>query len=277
MNNYADVLVQIRSELGLKVEFTVVLLTMALMMSRLLPLFILTPFLGGETVPTEVKIGVGLTVGLVLFPGLIDRMQYIPVTPLPFLALLLKELFLGLCLSFVVGTVFQAMGVAGQIIDNMSGTNMANIMVPQLGQQVTLYGAIKLQLATALFVTLNGHHMVIAAFADSLVAIPLDQFPKMAAGQWAFYDLIMRVWADLMRVSLAIAAPVFLATFLTDLALGMINRVAPQVQVFFVSMQIKPMVTALVMFMALHVILERVVKEYGEMLLMLRRAIQLLS
>lgn len=275
--NYAEALAQIRSELGLKVEFTVVLLTMALLMARLLPVIILTPFLGGETVPNEVKIGLGLTIGLVLFPGLIDRMKYIPVTPLPFLGLLVKELFIGLCLSFVVGAVFHAMETAGQIIDNMSGTNMANIMVPQLGNQVTLYGAIKLQLATALFVTLNGHHWVIQGFADSLVAIPLDQFPPMGHGQWAFYDLVIRVWADLMRVALAISAPVFLATFLTDLALGMINRVAPQVQVFFISMQIKPVVTALVMFMSLHIILDRVVKEFGSMISVLQRAIQLLS
>jgi flagellar biosynthetic protein FliR len=76
---------------------------------------------------------------------------------------------------------------------------------------------------------------------------------------------------------LALASPVLLATFLTDLALGMVNRVAPQVQVFFVAMQIKPGVTSLVMISALHLILARVVVEYGVMFKWLDQMLHLLQ
>jgi flagellar biosynthesis protein FliR len=275
--NLQEAIHQMQSELGLKVEFTVVLLTVALLMSRILPVIILTPFLGGEVVPTEVKIGLGVMMGMVLFPSLASHMQYIPVQALPFILLMLKELFIGLCLSFVVGMIFQAAQVAGTVIDSMAGTNMAQIMVPQIQQQVNLFASFKLQVAVVLFLTLNGHHMVINAFGDSLVLIPLEKFPSFHAGMWPFFDLMARTFAEVMRISLAISAPVFLATFLTDLALGMINRVAPQVQVFFVSMQIKPLVTVMIVFVSIHLILRRLALEYANMFKLVDQAIRLLS
>lgn len=275
--NLQDVLEQVRQEFGLKVEFTVALLTMALMLARILPVILLTPMLGGETTPTEVKLGLGLMLGLVLFPGVVDRLQYIPLAAVPFIATLLKELFIGLCLSFMVSVVFDAANMAGQLMDNMSGTNMAQILVPQIGQQVSLYASLKLQLVVTLFITLNGHHLVIEAFADSLAFVPLDQFPKMSSGTWAFYELILRTFGNLTRIAVAISAPVMLASFLTDLGLGMINRVAPQVQVFFISMQIKPGVAVLIVFVALHLMLERMVGEFGGMFALVHRALQLLG
>jgi flagellar biosynthetic protein FliR len=81
----------------------------------------------------------------------------------------------------------------------------------------------------------------------------------------------------MMRISMALCAPVILATFLTDLALGMINRVAPQVQVFFVSMQIKPAVSILILFTSVHLIMWRVADEYGVMFRWVRRALGLLG
>jgi flagellar biosynthetic protein FliR len=81
----------------------------------------------------------------------------------------------------------------------------------------------------------------------------------------------------MLRIALALSSPVLLATFLTDLALGMINRVAPQVQVFFVAMQIKPAVTVLIMFSAMHLILGRTVEEFGVMFRWLGQVLRLLA
>lgn len=270
-------LVEIRSQLGIQTDLTQVMLAFALLMGRVLPVVMLTPFLGGESVPSEVRLGLGLMLGLVLYPLLIAQTSSIPVSPLVFIALMLKELFIGLALSMVVNIIFDAANVAGGLIDIMSGTNQAQLFVPQLGSQVTLFANLNFQLTVVTFLTLGGHHLVISAFADSLAAIRLDQLPRFHLGLWPFFETMIRIAGDMLRIALALASPVLLATFLTDLALGMINRVAPQVQVFFVAMQIKPGVTILIMFSAMHLILNRSVDEFGVMFRWLRLVISLLS
>jgi len=267
---------QIRESIGLQTDFTQLLLAYALLMARILPVILLTPFLGGESVPSEVRLGIGVMLGMVLYPAVITQATNVPVSPILFIALMLKELFIGLSMSFVVGIVFDAANVAGSLIDTFSGITQAQLMVPQLQMNVTLFANLKIQLVTVIFVTLGFHHFVIQAFADSLAMVALDQYPRFSHGFWPFFELILRVFGDLIRIALALASPVLLATFLTDLALGMINRVAPQVQVFFVAMQIKPAVTGLIMISALHLILARVLIEYNVMLRWLRQALELL-
>lgn len=268
---------EVFANLGEKTNVTMVILTVALLMSRVLPVVILSPFLGGEVVPTEVKIGIGVTLSIVLFPAVSARITEIPIQAFPFVLLMLKELFIGVCISFIVNVVFDAAQVAGGLVDMLSGMNMAQVYVPQLQQNVTIFSSLKLQLSVVIFLTLNGHHMVIEALSDSLVTIPLDQYPAWSQGRWAFFDLIIRLFADLLRVGLLLAAPAFLATFLTDLALGMINRVAPQVQVFFMAMSIKPLVAAIMVLVTMHVFIDKLTLEFGAMLKALKDAVRLLA
>lgn len=271
--NVADAL----AELGARTNVSLTIFTVALLMCRVMPVLIFSPFLGGEVVPSEVKLGLGLMVSMVLFPSISDRMGALPTSALPYIALLLKELFLGTTLAFIVNIVFDAARVAGTLVDTMAGSNNAQLYVPQLGQQVSIFSSLKTQLAVVLFLTLDGHHMVIQGLADSLVTVPLDGFPRFSQGVWPFFDLVLRVFADLLRISIALAAPAMLATFLTDLALGAINRVAPQIQVFFISMSIKPLVGVLLVFIAIQLIIGRMQVELAGMLKMLRDAIRLLA
>jgi flagellar biosynthetic protein FliR len=238
---------------------------------------VLSPFLGGEVVPTEIKMGVGVTLSAVLFPAVSARMGAIPTSALPYIGLLLKEIFIGVTLATIISMVFEAARVAGNIADTMSGSNNAQLFVPQIGQQVSLFSNLKIQLAVVLFLTLNGHHLVIEALADSLAIVPLDGFPRFSSGQWSFFELFIRSFADLLKISLALSAPTLLASFLTDMALGAINRVAPQVQVFFISMSIKPLVTVIVVSISMGLIMGRMQAEFASMLAMLRHAVRLLG
>jgi flagellar biosynthetic protein FliR len=275
--NTQDLLLEVRNQLGIQHDLTQVMLGFALLMGRVMPVIMLTPFLGGESVPSEVRLGLGVLMGLVLYPLLMEQTRDVPVSPLIFIGLMLKELFIGLALTMCVNIIFDAANVAGGLIDIMSGTNQAQLMVPQIGSQVTLFANLNLQLTTVTFLTLGGHHLVIQSFAESLQMIRLDQLPQFGHGLWPFFDTMARISGDMLRIALAISSPVLLATFLTDLALGMINRVAPQVQVFFVAMQIKPAVTVLIMFTAMHLILNRTVDEFGVMFRWLKTVIVLLS
>lgn len=268
---------QVFAELGMKTNVTLAVLTVALLLSRVLPVIILSPAFGGEVVPTEIRMGIGVTLALVLFPLVSERITEIPFQPVPFVLLMLKELFIGICLAFIVNTVFDAAQIAGGLVDILSGMNMAQVYVPQLQQNTTIFSSLKLQLSVVLFLSLNGHHLVIEALADSLVSLPLDKYPSWPEGKWAFFDLQVRVFGDMLKVGLLLAGPAFIATFLTDLALGMINRVAPQVQVFFMSMSIKPLVAAVMVLVTMHVLVDKLSAEYSGMIALLRRAIRLLA
>lgn len=268
---------QVRLELGLETTFTQVLLAFALLMARVMPPVVLTPFLGGESVPQEVKLGLGVMLGMILYPALITQVRDIPVSALLFIALMLKEIFIGLSIAFVIGMIFDAANSAGTLLDTLSGTNQAQLMIPSMGQQASLFANLQAQMAVVIFLSLGGHHIVIQTFGDSLAMIPLDQYPRFSHGTWPFFETMLRIFGDLIRIALALASPVLLATFLVDLALGMINRVAPQVQVFFVAMQIKPAVTILIMVTSIHLILDRIVGEYSVMFAWLQRVLYLLS
>ena len=271
--NVADQLGALLAEKNL----SLVIFAMALVLSRILPVIILSPFLGGESVPGQVKIGLGVMLALVLFPAVEGQVTSLPTGALPYIALMLKEIFIGMSLAFVVSMVTDAAMIAGQMVDTMSGAAMASVMVPQIQQSVTLFSSLKVQLTIVLFLTVNGHHMVIEALADSFLMVPLVEFPAFSGGTWAFFDLMIRVFGDMVRLGLVLAAPMFMATFLTDLSLGMINKVAPQVQVFFISMSIKPMITVLMAFIALHLIADRLVLEFRTMLDVFQRAVRILS
>jgi flagellar biosynthesis protein FliR len=271
--NVSEVIARLTEQTNL----SLVIFTVGLLMCRIMPVLVLSPFLGGEVVPTEIKMGVGITLSVVLFPAVSARMGAIPTSALPYIGLLLKEIFIGVTLATIVSVVFEAARVAGGVVDTMSGSNNAQLYVPQLGQQVSLFSNLKVQLAVVLFLTLNGHHLVIQALADSLLTVPLDSFPRFSSGMWPFFELLVRTFGDLLKISLMLAAPATLAAFLTDMALGMINRVAPQVQVFFISMAIKPLVGVILVFMSLGLFLGRLQVEYAYMLRLLRDALRLLA
>jgi flagellar biosynthesis protein FliR len=265
------------NEAGLKWNLTLVILTTALLAARILPIIIFSPFLGGEILQTEVKLGLALGLAIVLFPAVSAQMQGIPLSTVPFIGLMLKEVFVGICLAFVVDMVFDAARSAGHLLDTAAGANMAQVMVPQIQQQATIFSVLQYQLAITFFLLLNGHHVVINALADSFVALPLDRYPALHTGTWPFFELITRVFGDMLTIAMALAAPGLLGTFLTDLALGMINRVAPQIQVFFISMSIKPAVAALMILLTAAITLDRLNLEFQHMLARLSETLRLLS
>ncbi len=260
-----------------QLNLSAVIFAVALLMCRVMPVIIFSPFLGGEVVPTELKIGLGLTLSLVLYPAISESVKNIPLSALPYIAFMAKEVFIGFTMAFLVNVVFEAARVAGTMVDTMAGSNNAQLYVPQIGQQVSLFSNLKVQLAVVLFLTLDGHHLVIRALGESLVTVPLLDFPRFSQGPWPYFELVIRVFADLLRISLALAAPAMLATFITDVALGAINRVAPQIQVFFISMSIKPLVSVLIAFLVIGALLERMQLELAHMLKMLSDAMRLLA
>ncbi len=262
-------------DLGVPANFSNVLLIWALMMGRVLPLILLAPFIGGDLVPSQVKMGVGIALSLLLYPFVADTV--IPAGPMSFVLLLLKEVFIGTAIAYAASMAFEAARSAGTLVDTISGANMATVYVPQIQQQATLFSDFKFQLTIVIFLAINGHHIVLQALFESFKAIPLNVWPNFGHGFWPFFDVMIRLSAELMLVSIALAAPAALAAFTTDIALGLINRVAPQIQVFFISMAVKPMVVTFITLSALVVLYERLFSMFRLMLKHVQDVVTLFS
>ena len=149
--------------------------------------------------------------------------------------MLLKEVVLGLTLGYASSIVFAAFQVAGQIIDMQMGFGMINVLDPQSGHQIPLIGNYLYLIAMLVFLAYDGHHFLLHALWSSWQLVP-------PGGTWGSPDLlweILRATAVMFIAGIEIATPVLGALFLADLALAVLARTMPQLNVFVVGLPMK--------------------------------------
>ncbi|KVX89288.1 type III secretion system export apparatus subunit SctT [Burkholderia ubonensis] len=146
------------------------------------------------------------------------------------------ELGIGLMIGFCAAVPFWALDMAGSLIDTMRGASMASILNPLLGQQSSLIGIVFSQVFSLLFMMFGGFHALLEALYASYVTLPPGSpfhFRPSALG------FLSQQWQMMYTLFLRFAMPAIVAILLVDMALGLINRSAQQLNVFFVAMPIK--------------------------------------
>jgi flagellar biosynthetic protein FliR len=227
----------------------------ALILARIMPIVILAPFLGGKTVPGQVKMGIGVVFTIAIFPFM--RNISVSTDSIIFVILMLKEIFVGATIALISAFTFETARAAGTYLDTAAGTAQAQIFVPQTEERIPIFADLNFQLTVLFFLALNGHHIIIEALFLSFQALPVEEWPKFSHGLWPLFETILRVGSNVLVVAISLAAPAAIATLITDIALGLINKVAPQVQVFFISMSIKPTVACVLTLCALTVFYDK--------------------
>lgn len=243
------------------------LVLVGLCFARLVSFFSIVPFFGGGAVPARVKVATAMAMVVILYPSVaatVPENQPLGFGALGFIALLTKEVFIGFTLGFIASLVFEAVQVAGRIVDSQRGSTMAELYAPQLQTRVSELGQFKLQLAIVIFIAVGAHRLFIRSLLQSYEFIPALAFPKFAPGWSPGAEMIVKLTASVLSIGLQLAAPALIALLLTDLFFGIINRVAPQVNVFFLSMPVKMLVGIVVVLIALPVIAARMVFYFGE-------------
>ncbi|HEY0429762.1 MAG TPA: flagellar biosynthetic protein FliR [Pyrinomonadaceae bacterium] len=256
------------------------LVLVGLSFARLVSFFSIVPFFGGAAVPARVKVATAMALVVILYPSIsatVPENQALGFGPLGFIALLTKEVLVGFTLGFIASLVFEAMQVAGRIIDFQRGSTMAELYAPQLQTRVSELGQFKLQLAIVLFIAVGAHRLFIKSLLQSYEFIPALTFPNFAPGWSPAAELIVKLTAAVFTIGLQLAAPALIALLLTDLFFGIINRVAPQVNVFFLSMPVKMLVGIVVLLIALPVIATRMTFYFGETYKAFEYAIRLMG
>jgi flagellar biosynthesis protein FliR len=200
---------------------------------RALALFTALPVLGGRTVPTRVRIALAFFIALAA-QGVLPPMPSAALdTPLAVL-LVLQQVIIGMSLGFAVRVLFAAIELAGELIGLQMGLNFAGYFDPITAGQGTATARFYGTTVSWLFIVVNGHLLVIAALADSFTSFPVGPEP---------FDFLRKaqphLWAaEIFRTGFWIALPLVAMLIFVNLVLGLIARVAPQINIFSIGFPI---------------------------------------
>ena len=208
-------------------------------------LFLSTPLLSSEMIPTQVKAGLSLIVSIIIYPMVYSKgMVVFPDQPILVVLQVLSEVLVGVIIGFVTLLTFSAFQLAGEFIDLSAGFTMVNVIDPLVGEDAPMTSQIYNLLSILVFLTINGHHEVIRALISSFKVIPVTKLvltPNLL-------EYVFRLSGDLFIIALRLAVPIMATLFIVDYVFGLIARTVPQLNVFLLGMPVKIMIAFLLLF-----------------------------
>jgi len=228
-------------------SFSQMFVALALVLPRIAAACLLLPYFTAEIVPPMVRNVFFVSLALAVMPLALAA----PVPPAmhgaALIPVVLKEIFIGVSLGFSFSIVFWAMEGAGQVIDAKIGTSTVQLSDPLTGQQTTLIGAYMGRLAGYMFAAFGGLRMFIDLVLSSFTVWPVQApLPDLAAVGALFF---IQRFDDLMALILLLAAPALCVLTLLEFGLGLVNRYAPQLNVFTLSLALKAWIAILVLLL----------------------------
>lgn len=202
-------------------------------LTRVLAVFAAGPLLSNRVIPNRVKLGFGLILTIIIVPTL-PSLPSVDVISLPGLLILLQQIIIGSAIGFSLRIFFAAVELAGQLSGLTMGLGFASFFDPASGGQSTSVSQFFGLLAMLVFLSINGHLLLIGAMLDSFHTLPIS-----ADGLTHINGLTMATWAgNIFSAGLMMAMPVVAALLITNMALGILTRTAPQLNLFGIGFPI---------------------------------------
>ena len=202
--------------------------------ARIVTLFSVAPIYSNTVIPIQVRISIALFFSFVLFSLLKDTAPKINLDILSFSLLVVIETIVGLTIGFMMTLIFWGMQYAGELMGFDLGLNIATLYDPETGNNPVL-GRFFNYVALLIFLLINGHHFVINAIKISYDSIPIGGFTLSAD----FIEKVSKLTSIIFILSIKIAAPILVSLFLTNISLGIMSRVVPQMNIFLVGAPLK--------------------------------------
>jgi flagellar biosynthetic protein FliR len=200
---------------------------------RTLALLSGAPVLSLRIIPVRVKVGLALLIALAAQASL-PPMPVLPLDSPGALMMVAQQVVIGLTLGFSARVVFAAVEFAGELIGLQMGLNFAGFFNPATGSQGTATARFFGTIGSLLFVVLNGHLLLMLAVVRSFEAFPVSDHPLSV-----ITTLQPQVWGgEIFKLGLWIALPIIAMLLFVNLVLGVISRVAQQIQIFSVGFAI---------------------------------------
>lgn len=198
-------------------------------------LVFMLPFYGGENIPMAIKGAFCLVLTLAIWPHLTFPASYLPGHPFGLAVMLLGELLVGLMLGLYVQFIFAGIQTGGQILGFQMGFTMAQAMDPLSGQQIVITSHLLYMVSLVCFLGMNGHLYLLQALASSFTIMPPGGF----FARPALLTEMIALSAQMFILAVKVAGPILAALFLTELALALMARAAPQMNLLMIGMPVK--------------------------------------
>jgi flagellar biosynthetic protein FliR len=225
--------------------------TFMLVFARIGTMVMLLPGLGEMSVPSRFRLTIALVLAAVLLPLHRDAYQVDLRSFGPLLGLLGQEVFVGAVLGLTVRLMISALQVAGSVIAQQLGLGFVTAVDPSQGQQNVIVANFLTMLGITLVFASDMHHLVIAALDDS--------YSLFAPGELLLLGdvaaLTTRTIGTAFRIGIQLSAPFIVFGLLFNVGLGVLSRLMPQMQVFFIGLPLSIIIGFLILVMVLGVMM----------------------
>lgn len=203
------------------------------------------PFLSTQLVNFRLRNSLLISWGIIVYPIVSPTIDLDSMHVLDIGLVIFKEIFIGILLGFFAAKLFWIVLSVGFLIDNQRGASMASLMDPSTGEQTSPFGLFFQQAILAIFFASGGFLLFMGMILHSYVAWPVGSvLPELSD---AFPRFFLEYVDELMLAIVVLAAPVAIAVFVSEFGLGLMNRFAPQLNVFVLAMPIKSLVGMIVL------------------------------
>lgn len=226
----------------------------ALVGARVVPLVLFAPFLAMRAAPTLLRTAAALALTVALEPIAAAAAPPLPGV-LGLAALAVREALVGTVFAVAASLPLHALDWFGRLVDTWRGAGQGEVSTPS-GERTSPLGALMLLLGVAIFVSIGGHRLALASFADGLASSPVGAATS-AATLRAVALGSLRLVADALAFATALAAPAAVAIVVVEVALGLVARATPQIPVFFAGMPLRAAVGLGAVLLALSLVVER--------------------
>lgn len=216
---------------------------------RTLAILTSMPLFWMKGIPPMLRFGLSMTIALMLLP-LIKPVQ-VPGDIFAWGMLILSEVMIGAAIGFSARLVMAGIELSGQMIGFQMGFGIVNIIDPHTNNQASIMAAFESLLALMIFFLINAHHYFISAILSSLQMVP----PAGGVFMGVAAKPLMSVAGSMFVIGLKLGAPVMLALLFTNVAMGVIARSVPQINIFMMGFPITISVGLLVLGISMPIFL----------------------
>lgn len=227
-------------------------------LTRILAFISIAPILSHRSIPNRVKLGLGIVLTLVMMPT-IPAIPSFEIFSFKALLILIQEILIGLAIGFSMRLVFVAIELTGHMIAMSMGLGFASFFDPQSQGQTTAVSQFLYILAMLVFLSLDGHLLFVSVIVNSFTVMPIglegQSIDAMKIASWG---------GSIFSSGLLLALPVVTALLVTNMALGILTKTAPQLNLFGIGFPITISIGFLVLTLSLPTMLkplERMIEE----------------